>query len=96
MIFIFLIFPKFLNFFPKIATGGLFEYYDIVSKVKKDLVHSKSECVIFFIKNLLNNFIDQDSSKFTGGHDSIEYGKAFKKNFLYNFWRTSDLTIKHF
>ena len=70
-------FPKFYNFFlPKVETGVLFDYYDIVSKEEKqnkDLVHSKSECIIFCINFLLESLIDQDSSKFTGGMDIIEY-----------------------
>ena len=61
---------KFSTFLPKIATGVLFAYYDIVSKEKKkDLVHSKSEWQNFLHKIFVKKFIDQDSSKFTGGLD---------------------------
>ena len=64
------IFQNFLLLFPKRATGGLFDYYSIVSQEEKqkigDHVHNKFEGIIFFIKFLLKNFKVHDSSKFTG------------------------------
>ena len=57
----------------------MFDYYGIVSKEEiknyEDLVHSKFEGIIFYIKSLLNKiFNDQDFSKFTRGRYSNEYG----------------------
>ena len=49
-----------------------------LNRKKEDLVQSKFLGIIFLHKIFcLKNFKDQDSSKFTGGLDSVKYGKLF-------------------
>ena len=62
-------------------------YFGILPREEKqqkwDLVHSKLEGIIFYIKFLLDKiFKDQDSSKFTVGLDSVEYSILFKIKFI--------------
>ena len=64
------LFSKILKLFIKRATGGLFNYFNIVSKKEKQKKRSSSskfEGINGDIKFLSNKiFKDQDSSKFTG------------------------------
>ena len=54
----------------------MFDYYGIATKDenKGDLVHSKFEGIIFYIKIYGKQiFQGQDSSNFTGGKEKVEY-----------------------